>query len=818
MATFSAIHSSTSLTALREAFELFDKDGDGTITATELQSVMNSLGQPVAAEQSLDMISMVDRDGNGLIDFDEFCEMMSSQQRLIICHDSAAAGNGLDEDELRCLFGVFDKDSSGSIDRSELRATMATVGLELYDADIADMMLAAGVSNADQIYYEDFVKMMTTKLSNNQPHTSQADKNRQKQEFKAVFATFDKDGDGFITMKEVCDVLTSMNMNADSGHIQKIFAQVDLDGNGQIDFNEFLLLVNNCEQPVSADQEIRDMFNAIDKDRSGFVDMSELKSTFVSLGVPLTDTDIRDMLTQANVKGDRIYYEDFEQIMLTHLYGFRSEKCEQKHDTAAAVHRDSVSSHHSLSTTRKQELYVQFAQFDKDGDGRISCNELFSVMTSLGLSIQLTQVQHMLQLADTDRNGTIDFAKFCSLMTQYDRSRHNSSLEQDKVNVQQVFKIFDKNNDGYIDEGELQLTMHELGMKLSAEDIIAMFTEAGCTNSCRITYQEFFNMMTSGAANIAGFASDISHSTSDINKPADTPVLKAVAPNLQRSNSVAQPTDTGSSTTEVNRARNLVRGQSLKVKRSQSPPDTWKAFKVFDRNSDGYVSKSELYHTLKELGVNLSLDELNKRMKEADCNQDGRIDYSEFCKLMRGAFESFARQAALLHKNKSLTETAMQQTVVDRSKHRQTVQACFNNIDTDHDGRINADELFALAKEAGIKIRSKQHAQALISKYGSNGDGTVNFNELRLIESHCTAGRERLMSQRSRDAEQQMRTAFKVFDIDCNGFIDRDELRSTLCQLGGQLSVSDAESMLHQADMNGDGQIDYEEFILMMFP
>jgi Ca2+-binding EF-hand superfamily protein len=49
---------------------------------------------------------------------------------------------------------------------------------------------------------------------------------------------------------------------------------------------------------------------------------------------------------------------------------------------------------------------------------------------------------------------------------------------------------------------------------------------------------------------------------------------------------------------------------------------------VFDRNSDGYVSKSELYHTLKELGVNLSLEELNNKMKEADINQDGCIDYA----------------------------------------------------------------------------------------------------------------------------------------------------------------------------------------------
>ena len=49
---------------------------------------------------------------------------------------------------------------------------------------------------------------------------------------------------------------------------------------------------------------------------------------------------------------------------------------------------------------------------------------------------------------------------------------------------------------------------------------------------------------------------------------------------------------------------------------------------VFDRNSDGYISKSELYQTMKELGVRLSMDDLNEMMSAADINQDGRIDYA----------------------------------------------------------------------------------------------------------------------------------------------------------------------------------------------
>lgn len=95
------------------------------------------------------------------------------------------------------------------------------------------------------------------------------------------------------------------------------------------------------------------------------------------------------------------------------------------------------------------------------------------------------------------------------------------------------------------------------------------------------------------------------------------------------------------------------------------------------------------------------------------------------------------------------------------------------------------------------------------------GDGNICFKEFKLIQSHCEAGRQRTLSQRSRDAEQCMRTAFKVFDIDGNGFIDAAELRATLADLGGCVSLPDAEALLRAADKNGDGQIDYEGTVQM---
>src|ERR1044072_829617 len=92
----------------KEAFSLFDKDGDGTITTKELGTVMRSLGQNPTMAELAEMINEVDQDENGTIDFAEFLSMMAKKMRE---SDS--------EDEIREAFKVFDKDGNGLISAAE---------------------------------------------------------------------------------------------------------------------------------------------------------------------------------------------------------------------------------------------------------------------------------------------------------------------------------------------------------------------------------------------------------------------------------------------------------------------------------------------------------------------------------------------------------------------------------------------------------------------------------------------------------------------------------------------------------------------------
>ncbi|KAE8677656.1 Calmodulin-2 [Hibiscus syriacus] len=65
----------------KEAFYLFDKDGDGCITVEELATVIRSLDQNPTEEELQDMIREVDADENGTIEFAEFLNLMAKKMK-----------------------------------------------------------------------------------------------------------------------------------------------------------------------------------------------------------------------------------------------------------------------------------------------------------------------------------------------------------------------------------------------------------------------------------------------------------------------------------------------------------------------------------------------------------------------------------------------------------------------------------------------------------------------------------------------------------------------------------------------------------------
>ncbi|XP_037505746.1 calmodulin-A-like [Rhipicephalus sanguineus] len=186
--------SEEAIAELREAFALFDKDGNGAFGTKELGTVMRALGYNPTEAKLKDMIAEVDIDGNGTIDFPEFLAMMTKKTRST---DT--------EDEIREAFRVFDRDGNGFITATELSHVMTTLGEKLTDEEV------------DAIIRE-------------------------------AFEVFDRDGNGFITATELCHVVTTLGEKLTDEEVDAIIREADMDGDGQINYEEFVAVMTSTEE------------------------------------------------------------------------------------------------------------------------------------------------------------------------------------------------------------------------------------------------------------------------------------------------------------------------------------------------------------------------------------------------------------------------------------------------------------------------------------------------------------------------------------------------------------------------------------------
>ncbi|XP_019636401.1 PREDICTED: calmodulin-A-like isoform X1 [Branchiostoma belcheri] len=133
----------------KEAFALFDQDGDGTITTEELGVVMRSLGRNPTEAQLQEMMNTADAARSGSIDFADFLKLMASKMLSTNV-----------QEEIIQAFRVFDKDGDGYVSAAELRHVMTNLGEKISADELDEMFQVANVDANGMINYTEFVRAM----------------------------------------------------------------------------------------------------------------------------------------------------------------------------------------------------------------------------------------------------------------------------------------------------------------------------------------------------------------------------------------------------------------------------------------------------------------------------------------------------------------------------------------------------------------------------------------------------------------------------------------------------------------------------------
>lgn len=169
-------------------FSTFDHDGDGFITAVELEESLRRLGIAVSADEAAAMVARVDANSDGLIDIHEFRELYDSipkkrkhqhpaagdfsvaaREVPVEGDDEEAEGEEEEEEErdLREAFDVFDGNKDGLISAEELGTVLGSLGLRRQGngrtavADCRDMIRLVDSDGDGMVSFEEFKRMMT---------------------------------------------------------------------------------------------------------------------------------------------------------------------------------------------------------------------------------------------------------------------------------------------------------------------------------------------------------------------------------------------------------------------------------------------------------------------------------------------------------------------------------------------------------------------------------------------------------------------------------------------------------------------------------
>ncbi len=141
------------------------------------------------------------------------------------------------------------------------------------------------------------------------------------------------------------------------------------------------------------------------------------------------------------------------------------------------------------------------------------------------------------------------------------------------------------------------------------------------------------------------------------------------------------------------------------------------------------------------------------------------------------------------------------------NKNIQVYKEAFELIDKNKDGQITLDELknFFIGLKENI---SNADLQDMINEADVEGNGTISFEGfIALMERNL----------RNEEVEEEIIETFKKFDQDNNGLIGPEDIYNLLHSFNQDITISEAEEMIKNVDIDDDGLVNYQEFVKMIF-
>lgn len=136
------------------------------------------------------------------------------------------------------------------------------------------------------------------------------------EEYRDVFYMFDRDNNGYITTKELNTIMKTLGFNPTEEDLQQMIFTVDYDGDGRLNLEEYIQLMEQQKKPEDTEDDIVQAFRVFDSDNKGYIESAELRELLENMDWKVSANELKDLITNANLHQDRrIGMEEFAWLV-----------------------------------------------------------------------------------------------------------------------------------------------------------------------------------------------------------------------------------------------------------------------------------------------------------------------------------------------------------------------------------------------------------------------------------------------------------------------------------------------------------------------
>ncbi|KAL9965781.1 hypothetical protein ACROYT_G029626 [Oculina patagonica] len=141
--------------------------------------------------------------------------------------------------------------------------------------------------------------------------------NQRQVNFRAIFRKYDKDTDGFISVKDLINVFKELGEEINDEELKEYLRNTGLNQrpNTMVSFENFQRLSKQILRETNRERRLKRVFQEFDVEKKGYIEAQGIKRVLRRLNIDHTESDIDLMIKMADTKGDeRVDYDEFIQI------------------------------------------------------------------------------------------------------------------------------------------------------------------------------------------------------------------------------------------------------------------------------------------------------------------------------------------------------------------------------------------------------------------------------------------------------------------------------------------------------------------------